>query len=285
MDQVPSEVDMLDPTVQCLFGVSMELHGVLALIERNQEGQARQRVWSAIGQVDRAISQIRDVAVRLITTGHGAEQRVVEAFLATASALVNGMPLVDTLRPLLRCCVALLPVDAAGIVLARPRTLLAVEPDDAPLREFFRLYLDGPGPVPIEIDSAWPQLFDHARGMGISTVHAAPVRLRSDILGALVLPGVDRVCGFDDRILQGLADLAAVAILHEHAATHREQFVTQLELALSNQAIIEQAKGTLAERHHTTGAEAFQLMANRAAELKRPLLEVAQSVLDGTSGL
>jgi hypothetical protein len=288
MDQVPSDIELLDPAVQRLFGVSLDLHGALDLLERNQQAQARQRIWSAAGGLDEAIGQIRDTAARLITGWHRSEKRAVTAFLAAAGALVGGADLDEVLRPVLRCCVELLTVAAAGVVLVRPPTLLASTPDQPELAELLRLYHDGPGrtaqPEPRRLDLTagdWPELAANAGPLGVTTVHTFPLRMREDVLGALVLLGSGLPKGVDG-IAKGLADLAAVAILHEHAARHREEFVTQLEFALTNQAIIEQAKGTLAERHHTSGADAFALMALHARRRNRPVLEIARGVLDGS---
>jgi hypothetical protein len=287
MDQVPSGSESLDPAVRCLFGVSLNLHGALDLLERDQQTQARQRIWSAVGQLDEAIAQIRDVAARLVTSEHGTENRAVAAFVAATGALVGGAELHEVLRPVLRCCVELLTVTAAGVILARPPTLLAAAPDQPEVAELLRLYRDGPGRTPpsrpqrLDPTAAdWPEFAERAGSLGVTTVHTVPLRLREEVLGALVLPGSGLPRG-TDGLVQSLADLAAVAIVHEHAARHREEFVTQLEFALTNQAIIEQAKGVLAERHGTSGSDAFTLMTVAARRRDCPVLEIARGVLNG----
>ncbi|HET9138220.1 ANTAR domain-containing protein [Actinophytocola sp.] len=286
MDQVPSDTELLDPAVQCLFAVSLDLHGALDLLERNQPGPARQRIWSAVGQLDDAITGIRDAAAQLITSGYGSGRRTLATFLATAAGLVGGSTLDEGLRMVLTCCVDLFPVAGAGIVLSRPPTLLASTPNGS--AELLRRYRDGPDATPAarprELDLTggdWPELAAAAEPLGVTTLHTFPLRLREEVLGALVLPGAGLPAGAG-AIVQGLADLASITILHEHAARHREEFVTQLEFALTNQAIIEQAKGTLAERHHTSGSDAFRLMTVHAQLRNLPVLEVARGVLDGS---
>jgi hypothetical protein len=52
---------------------------------------------------------------------------------------------------------------------------------------------------------------------------------------------------------QGMADIAAIALLQERAVRQAHGVVGQLQGALSSRVIIEQAKGVLAERAHIDG--------------------------------
>jgi len=65
----------------------------------------------------------------------------------------------------------------------------------------------------------------------------------------------------------------------ERRALSRE--VAQLEGALQRRAVIERAKGILMERHGLGEREAFELLRTHARSSSRPLVELAQSVLDG----
>jgi AmiR/NasT family two-component response regulator len=57
--------------------------------------------------------------------------------------------------------------------------------------------------------------------------------------------------------------------------------VAQLEGALQRRATIERAKGILMERHGVDEREAFELMRRQARSTSRPLVGIAQAVLDG----
>ena len=57
--------------------------------------------------------------------------------------------------------------------------------------------------------------------------------------------------------------------------------VAQLESALQRRGVIERAKGILMERHGIGEREAFELMRGHARSTSRPVVEIAQAVLDG----
>jgi AmiR/NasT family two-component response regulator len=62
------------------------------------------------------------------------------------------------------------------------------------------------------------------------------------------------------------------------ALTHE---VAQLEGALQRRAVIERAKGVLMERHGIAEREAFERLRAQARSTSRPLVAIAQAVLDG----
>jgi hypothetical protein len=299
MVRMPNDTgQVFDPIVQQLFSASLDLHGVLALLNRDRDSLAGQRIWSVIGRLDEAIAQIREAVVGLGGTGRTATQPV-DAFLAVADALVYGAGLGDLLGMIAEHCVELFTVPAAGIILAvrgEPPAVVATVPDRTPTHDLFQLYLEGPGwedtrgetSHTLEVSDAaarWPRFAEQAAAAGISHVHTIPLRLNDEPLGALTLLGDNTLHPADARLARGLGSLAVIAVQHEHAAKHREQFVAQLEIALTNQAIIEQAKGILAERHRVTGAEAYRMMTGNAAEHDKHLLDVARGVVDGTADL
>jgi AmiR/NasT family two-component response regulator len=65
----------------------------------------------------------------------------------------------------------------------------------------------------------------------------------------------------------------------ERRALTRE--VAQLESALERRGVIERAKGILMERHGIGEREAFELLRGHARSSSRPLVAIAQAVLDG----
>ena len=125
-------------------------------------------------------------------------------------------------------------------------------------------------------DRRWPRFAARARQAGYRAVHALPLRLRSETIGALNLFGNPiRSLAQDLRIGQALADVATIGILQERAIHRREVLAEQLQVALNSRVIIEQASGILAERGRLDIAQAFNLLrsharSNNAAQRPRP---------------
>ncbi|WP_410665387.1 GAF and ANTAR domain-containing protein [Amycolatopsis sp. lyj-84] len=91
----------------------------------------------------------------------------------------------------------------------------------------------------------WPSFAPQALGQGFASVHAMPLRLRSEVIGALNLFGrtVTPLSPSDIRVAQALAD--TIGILQERAIRRGEVLTEQLQTALNSRVIIEQAKGVL----------------------------------------
>ena len=120
---------------------------------------------------------------------------------------------------------------------------------------------------------------------GYRAVHALPMRLREETIGALNLfrvhPGALRAPSCASG--QALADVATIGILQERAIRRREVLAEQLQVALNSRVIIEQAKGILAERGRLDMAQAFALLRGHARSNNRRLSDLARGVVDGTT--
>jgi AmiR/NasT family two-component response regulator len=81
-------------------------------------------------------------------------------------------------------------------------------------------------------------------------------------------------------VIQGLADIATIAILQERAIARAEAVTEQLQSALNSRVVIEQAKGALARIEGVTVDEAFEIMRSRSRSHRRRLVDVAAEVLD-----
>ena len=225
--------------------------------------------------------------------------QLADVFVEMADTLVDDFDVIDFMQVLTERCVQLLGVSAAGLLLTDQRDTLqviAASSERTRLLELFQLQTDqGPcvecfrsgTPVSVpDLPSAgrWPRFTAAAAEVGFAAVHALPMRLRTEVIGALNLfdtnPGA---LGEDKlRIGQALADVATIGLL-QHRAIHRRDTVTeQLQTALNSRILIEQAKGVLAERLHLDVADAFALLRNGARSHNRRLSELAQAIVDGS---
>jgi transcriptional regulator with GAF, ATPase, and Fis domain len=225
------------------------------------------------------------------------DRRITQTFVELADTLVLRFDAIDFLHTLTERCVELLEVDAVGILLADQRgalNLVAASTEQARMLELFQLQ-DEEGPCldcfhsgrPVECadldqePQRWPRFTVAAREQGFSAVHAVPMRLREQVVGALNLfrtsPGAipeDAV-----ELAQSFANVATISILQVRALRHSEMVAEQLQNALNSRIIIEQAKGILAERLEMDVADAFSLMRTYARNSNQLLSDIADQVI------
>ncbi|MEU8632827.1 GAF and ANTAR domain-containing protein [Amycolatopsis sp. NPDC048633] len=226
------------------------------------------------------------------------ERQVTKAFVALADTLVDDYDVADLLHTLVRQCVLLLDVAAAGLTLADERgglQVLASSTEQARLLELFQLDIDeGPciecftssTPVLVADIAAqaerWPRFAAEAAKDGFASVHAVPLRLRRQTIGALNLFGLNpgELSADDVALAQGLADTATIGILHERAIRQGEVLSEQLQTALNSRVIIEQAKGVLAVSGQLSMEAAFAALRDFARRNNRRLSDVARALAD-----
>jgi GAF domain-containing protein len=227
------------------------------------------------------------------------ERELAEVFVELADTLVTDFDVIEFLHRLTERCVRLLGVEAAGILLtdqADALQLVAASSEQSRLLELFQLQSEqGPcleafaaGTPVICPDLAaeahrWPVFAPAALAAGFAAVHALPMRLRTQVIGALNLfsavPG--GLAEGTARIGQALADVATIGLIGERATRAQDLLTEQLQLALNSRVVIEQAKGMLAERHTISVDEAFGVMRAYARRNNHKLTDVAHAVIDG----
>jgi len=228
-----------------------------------------------------------------------AEIQLADVFVEMADTLVDDFDVIDFLHVLTERCVQLLGISAAGLLLTDGHDtlqLVAASSERTRLLELFQLQTDQ-GPCvdcfrtgqPVSVDDLpaagrWPRFTAAATEVGFAAVHALPMRLRSEVIGALNF--FDTSTGALDegkiRIGQALADVATIGLLQQRAI-HRSGVLTeQLQTALSSRILIEQAKGILAERLQLDVAEAFAVLRSDARNHNRRLSDLAQAIVGGT---
>ena len=230
-------------------------------------------------------------------TGH--EQKLARAFVELADTLVSDYDVAELMHALVDHCVDLLDADAAGLLLSDQRDgleVMASSEERTRLLELFQLQADeGPcldcyrsgEPVTVpdlfEQTVRWPQFAPAALSEGYSSVHALPLRLREQVIGALNLFGTATGALSDDdrQLAQALADVATIGILQERAIHHHEVVVEQLSGALQSRVVIEQAKGLLAERGSVDMDQAFARLRGYARATNTGLAALAMNVVNG----
>jgi len=115
-------------------------------------------------------------------------------------------------------------------------------------------------------------------------VHALPLRLRGEVIGAMNLFCRHRSALSDDDIAigQALTDVATIGLLQERTVRLGEVLAEQLQGALNSRILLEQAKGILAERTGVDVDLAFSLMRAHARRTNQQLGVVAATVIDGS---
>jgi transcriptional regulator with GAF, ATPase, and Fis domain len=226
------------------------------------------------------------------------EPEVTATLIRLADSLVEDFDLVDVLDELARDCVRLLGVTAAGLLLAGPTGelhVMAASSEQTRLLELFQLQREeGPcldcyhsgepvsaGDLTLQ-PQRWPLFAEAALDTGYRSVHALPMRLRHQILGALNLFS-ERQGALGEpaaRLGQALADMATITILHERALRESELVAAQLQTALVTRVVIEQAKGILAERGALTIDDAFQVLRKYARDHNLRLHDVARGIVE-----
>lgn len=83
--------------------------------------------------------------------------------------------------------------------------------------------------------------------------------------------------------VEHIADPAERAEKLAELLRDRETRIAQLQTALNTRVVIEQAKGMLAERWHTTPAEAFSALRAHARSHNLRLRDLAQQVVQGNT--
>lgn len=231
------------------------------------------------------------------------EQRLAEVFVELADTLVDDFDLIDFLHRLTERCAELLNVAAAGLLLTDQRGALrvvAASTEQTRLLELLQLQTDqGPSPEcfhtgrpimiadPSAANQRWPRFVAEARQIGFASVHALPMRLRVEVIGALNLfdtrPGAlsDEVV----RLGQALADVATIGLLQARAISRRDTLAEQLQTALNSRVIIEQAKGVIAERRQLDMDQAFTILRTTARTTNRRLSDLSRAIVDGSETL
>jgi GAF domain-containing protein len=225
-------------------------------------------------------------------------QRLATIFVEVADTLVDDFDLIDFLQLLTDRAASLVDAAAVGIVLADPRgrlEFMAGSDENVRMLELYQLQShEGPcleafqsarAVINVDLGAAagrWPKFAPRATALGFHAVHAFPLRLRQQVIGAMNVFGATKGGDFGDTdvtVIQALADVASIALIQERAIRRGEVLTEQLQRALNSRVIIEQAKGAVAQARGVSVDEAFASIRRYARANNERLTEVAQAIV------
>jgi transcriptional regulator with GAF, ATPase, and Fis domain len=231
------------------------------------------------------------------------EQRLARIFVEVADTLVDEFDVIEFLQMLADRTAGLVEAATVGLLLADEQDRLrfmAASDETTKLLELFQLqWQDGPcleafrsGEPVVNADlsaasARWPRFAPYAATAGFRSVHAFPLRLRSDVIGAMGVFGIRGTVldEADVQIVQALADVAAIGLLQERTIHRSEVLTEQLQGALNTRIVIEQAKGAVAQAHQVSIDVAFELLRAYARRSNSHLSDVAGLVITDLSTL
>jgi GAF domain-containing protein len=231
-------------------------------------------------------------------------ERLARVFVEIADTLVDEFDLIDFLHMLVTRTADLIDGSTVGLLLTDQHDelrFMAASDENTKLLELFQVqneqgpcldaYRTAQPVINTDLDRGtllWPLFAPRAAAAGFRTVHAFPLRLRREVIGALNVFGTTAGAAFDEadvQIVQALADVAAISLLQERSIHRGEMLTEQLQGALNSRITIEQAKGSLASSHGITTDEAFDMLRAYARRGNHRLIDIATTVVTNPADL
>jgi GAF domain-containing protein len=224
------------------------------------------------------------------------EARLVETFVTLTDNLVADYDVLDVLQTLVDRAVELFDAAAGAIHLVNEEGSLEVAASTSERSEFIGLLqLDaGEGPCITAVTTGelvtsenvgilterWPRFAAVSTERGYPGVHAIPLRLRDDVIGSLNLfrESEGALNSADAQAGQALADVATISVLQQRSLETATVTAQQLQRALDNKVVIEQAKGYVARALGVDMETARELLRRYARANQIRLSDVAAAV-------
>ena len=229
-------------------------------------------------------------------------ERLADVFVEVADTLVADFDVIDFLHSVAGHATEMTGAAAAGLMLsdldgglhymgasdesARVLELFQIQHQEGPCLDCYRTGAQVTEGDLAAAGSRWPEFSPAALEIGVVSVHAFPMRLRDQVIGALNIFGAASGALEPDeaRIVQALADLATIAIIQERVIRQAEVLTEQLQFALNSRVVIEQAKGAVARSLGVTVEVAFQLMRTHARRERMGLTDLAMAIVETPEG-
>lgn len=228
--------------------------------------------------------------------------RLAPVFVELADTLIDEFDLIEFLQLVTSRVSELTDATAAGLLLADPHNrlhfmaasdermenleLFQVQADEGPCRDCFHL---GRAVVNADLKRAggrWPRFAPRAVAAGFDSVHAFPLRLRTQVIGTLGLfsSSTGALAADDVSVVQALADVATIGLLQERAVRRNEAVTAQLQEALTTRIVIEQAKGVIAQGLSLSVDDSFTLLRSYCRANYLRLRDIAEDIAVNRSG-
>lgn len=230
--------------------------------------------------------------------------RVARVFVEVADTLIKEFDLIEFFHMLTTRIADMLDASPVGLLIADQRgrlEFMAASDETVGHLELFQAqnqegpcldaFLQGRPMVNKDLREAvgrWPNFAPRAVAAGFRSVHAFPLRLRTERIGALNVFSSSvggRLDASDIQVVQALADVASIGLLQERAIRRGEILTEQLQGALNSRIIIEQAKGAIAQALGVNVDEAFELIRSHSRNKNLRLVDVARTVVTDRYGL
>jgi len=227
------------------------------------------------------------------------EADLVHTFVELADSLVDDFDLVELLTLVADRSVEVLDVAAAGLMVAgvdgelrvvasssdamRVLELFEVQAEEGPCPECYRTGTAVLNEQLTTVDDRWPTFAPRALAAGFRSVHALPMRLRGQTIGALNLFRATEGTLDDADVIaaQAFADVATIAILSQRAAAEAQAINDQLSHALNSRIVVEQAKGMVSQETGLDMEQSFNRLRGHARNHNLRLAELAGSIIEG----
>jgi transcriptional regulator with GAF, ATPase, and Fis domain len=230
-------------------------------------------------------------------------EQLADVFVEVADKLVDDYDVIEFLQLVTNRTAELIGASDVGLLLTDQRgrlqfvaasdegvrqlELFQVQNHEGPCLDAFRTGRPVVNADLQEANDRWPRFAPRAAAAGFRSVHAIPLRLRIEVIGAMGVFGTDvgRLDVADVQMTQALAHIATIGLLQEQVSGRSEAIAEQLQTVLNSRASIEQAKGAIAEFRKVSVDEAFLLLQAKARRTQRRLSEVAKAILAEPSAL
>jgi GAF domain-containing protein len=224
-------------------------------------------------------------------------ERELQDSLSRLSEVLTGVqPLTDTLLQVASFAAAAIPgADGAGLTLIErrgPDTMVASA-------DFVRAvdkvqYSIGEGPCLLAVESRtiqrtgslggeprWPRFGPQAGRLGVHSALSLPLILGERVVGALNVYGLKRDAFDEDSVSLGqrFSSPAAVTAAHALLLEESRRVTAQLERALVNRGVIDQALGIIMSRTGLDSDQAFDKLRQRSQLDDLKLTEVARQIV------
>ena len=133
----------------------------------------------------------------------------------------------------------------------------------------------------MRIEPRWRDYMDVAVEQGALSSLSVPLPIAQGVSGALNVYA-RRPDAFDDEgraLAIQFGPYAAAALANMHAYQDARNMADNLQIALENRAVIDQAKGILMERHRMTAEQAYQMLARVSLRSNQKLRSVAEELV------